>query len=865
MFLFKDKRLKSINKLQPKYKSMSNEQLQEESKKIMTKAKETGSVDKLTIDAFALCREACLRVLNKYPYDVQILGGLALHDGKIAEMKTGEGKTLTEVMPAYLNALNGKGVHIITVNDYLAERDMKEMGKVFNFLGMSVDWIYPDMELKLKQKAYKADILYGTNKEFGFDYLKDNLVSTLKETVQRGLNFVIIDEVDSVLIDEARTPLIISGQTNKGQDYYILADKVAASLKRGKDQKDTTKFDKIMKSMTEDNKITGDFIVDEKSKTVFLTDSGVEKVEKFFHIDNLGDPDNVLISHHIQQALKARYTMKANVDYLVKKGEVLIIDESTGRTMDGRRFSDGLHQALEAKERIKIKPEDDTKATITLQNYFKLYDKVSGMTGTAKTEEYEFKEFYGLSVDVIPTNKPMARIDMKDVVYPTVEKKYKGVLAEALVEHRKGRPVLIGTSSVEQSETLSKLFRRNAVKHEVLNAKNDEMEAYIVAQAGRSHAVTIATNMAGRGTDILLGGNPELMALDDLKKENIEESDIAIVTSYTTIDDNPELKSLQDYYFERLKIHTEDCSVDKTKVVKAGGLHVIGTQRHDSRRIDNQLRGRAGRQGDAGSSHFHLSLEDDMMRIHGGYQGENMFFKFKDQEDDIIEIPGILKFFDSSQKRVETSNYEIRKSVLDYDKVDDIQRSEIYEIRRELLEDTDVSNMTSVDKVNNMLGSIAQSMTENVSEGKYVSKELFHEHLETSLTELKNYALRFTPDVVVELEFSENKKTFKKNLETFFNELLAIKRSEAKDAGVVNGYMEKMCYLKALDDYWALFLITTQNLKESVAMTGYGTQKPLDVYKSQITEEFDYLLENIEEATLFNMMFTSFQVVRGNS
>ena len=671
-----------IEELEEETKKLSDEALREKTAEFKDRVAKGESLDDILPEAFAVVREASSRVLGMRHFRVQLLGGIILHQGRIAEMKTGEGKTLVATLPAYLNALSGKGVHIVTVNDYLAKRDREWMGKIYEFLGLSVGCILHDMENDERKRSYNCDITYGTNNEFGFDYLRDNMVIYKEEMVQRPLNFAIIDEVDSILIDEARTPLIISGAGDKSTKLYYVADTFVKDLKGRKldpSERTTDPFDREIKEEVVD------FVVDEKARTVTLTEKGTKKAESFFGIENLADPENMEIAHHINQALKARYLMKKDIDYVAKDGEIVIVDEFTGRLMYGRRYSDGLHQAIEAKEGLEVRSESKTLATITFQNYFRMYDKLSGMTGTAKTEEDEFREIYNMDVVEIPTNKPVIREDLHDSVYKTEEAKFIAVVKEIKERHETGQPILVGTISIEKSEILSKMLKKESISHEVLNAKHHEREAEIVAQAGRINSVTIATNMAGRGTDIVLGGNPEYLAKEEMKKKKYTDHVISLVDSFYETDDK-EILEARETYKKLYAKYKDETDREHEEVVKVGGLHIIGTERHESRRIDNQLRGRAGRQGDPGSTRFYISLEDDLMRLFGGDRIQGMVDSLKLPDDEPLEHKLLNKTIENAQMKVEGNNFAIRKHVLQYDDVMNKQREVIYGERKKVLE-----------------------------------------------------------------------------------------------------------------------------------------------------------------------------------
>ena len=690
-----------IEGMEAEYKAMTDAQLQAKTPEFKERLANGETLDDILPEAFATVREAADRVLGLRPYPVQLVGGIVLHQGRIAEMKTGEGKTLVATLPAYLNALTGKGVHIVTVNDYLAKRDSEWMGKVHRFLGLTVGLIIHDLTKEERQKAYNADITYGTNNEMGFDYLRDNMAIYSNELVQRGHNFAIVDEVDSILIDEARTPLIISGQGDKSTQLYDMADAFARKLKRFVIVETDSKEE-------EDPNIDADYIVDEKAKSVTLTARGIAKAEEFFHLDNLGDPENSTISHHINQAIRAYGIMKRDVDYVVKDGEIVIVDEFPGRLMFGRRYSEGLHQAIEAKEKVQVQRESKTLATITFQNYFRMYTKLSGMTGTAMTEEEEFATIYKLDIVEIPTNRPIARIDYDDSVYKTENGKYRAVIKQVKECHAKGQPVLVGTVSIEKNELLGHMLQREGIPCNLLNAKNHEKEAEIVAQAGKFGAVTVATNMAGRGTDIMLGGNAEYLAKNDLRKAGMDDELIAEATGYADTD-NQEILDARQLFAERLQKHKDEIAGEAERVRQAGGLFIIGTERHDSRRIDNQLRGRAGRQGDPGETRFYISLEDDLMRLFGGERITNMMDRLQVDEDMPIENKLLTKSIQQAQTTVESRNFQTRKSVLEYDDVMNKQREIIYGQRKQVLDGLDVKetimNMMST-SITNQVNSV---------------------------------------------------------------------------------------------------------------------------------------------------------------
>ncbi len=703
--------VKKIEALEEEYKGYTDAQLQAKTPELKERYQKGETLDDLLPEAFATCREAADRVLGLRPYRVQLIGGIILHQGRIAEMKTGEGKTLVATLPAYLNALSGEGVHIVTVNDYLAKRDSDWMGKVYRFLGLTVGLVIHGVDAKGKQAAYNADITYGTNNEFGFDYLRDNMAIYKAELMQRGHAFAIVDEVDSILIDEARTPLIISGMGDQSTQLYTLADNFAASLK-GLTR--ATVDDKE----EEDEDIDADYVVNEKARAVTLTARGIAKAEKAFNVENLADPENSTLSHHINQAIRARGLMKRDIDYVVKDGEVIIVDEFTGRLMYGRRYNDGLHQAIEAKEKVTVARESKTLATITFQNYFRLYKKLSGMTGTALTEEEEFNATYQLDIVEVPTNKPLIRVDHPDEVYKNTQGKYRAIVRQIAACHEKGQPVLVGTTSIEKSEIISKLLTKQGIRHNVLNAKNHEKEAEIVAQAGKLGAVTVATNMAGRGTDIMLGGNAEYLAKNDLRKAGLSDEMIAEATGFAETD-NEEILNARKMFSDAEAKYKAELAPEAEKVRQAGGLFILGTERHESRRIDNQLRGRSGRQGDPGESRFYLSMEDDIMRLFGSERMQNMMETLKIDDDTPIDAKVLSGAIENAQKKVESKNFQARKNTLEYDDVMNVQREVIYKQRRQVL---DGENMGSF--IRTMIHRwIDESVHGHLGEGKHLTQE----------------------------------------------------------------------------------------------------------------------------------------------
>ncbi len=806
-----------INALEPEVRKLKDHELAAKTAEFRERLDRGATLDDLLPEAFAVVRETARRVLGMRHFDVQLMGGIVLHQGKIAEMKTGEGKTLVATLPAYLNALTGKGVHIVTVNDYLARRDAEWMGAIYRFLGLSVGVIVSGMEDAERKKAYACDITYGTNNEFGFDYLRDNMKYSLEDMVQRGHYYAIVDEVDSILIDEARTPLIISGPSEESTEIYYEIDKLVRQLK-----KDVH------------------FTVEEKTRTVVLTEEGVAEVERLLGIPNLYDPRHVNLVHHIHQALRAHHLFHRDVDYIVKDGQVIIVDEFTGRLMPGRRWSDGLHQAIEAKEGVRIESENQTLASITFQNYFRMYEKLAGMTGTAETEAAEFKEIYDLDVVVIPTNKPMIRIDYPDVVYRTEREKFEAVVREIEELYRKGRPVLVGTTSIEKSERLSKMLKRKKIPHQVLNAKYHEREAAIIAQAGRPHAVTIATNMAGRGVDILLGGNPEGLAREELEREGYDLSRIDERAWHEALNMAREGRDPTEKYPERwaevLYEKVRQCQADYEKVKALGGLHIIGTERHESRRIDNQLRGRAGRQGDPGSSRFYLSLEDDLLRLFGSDKIKGLMDKLGMEEGEPIEHPWLSKAIEQAQKKVEAHNFEIRKHLLEYDDVMNLQRETIYKQRREILASDSVK-----DWILDMIADVCEDIVEEFREEKSPPAEWDLR----GLSERFRAIFGFSPDLKPLPETAEELS------EKLKEEALAVyERKEEEIGPELLRHLEKMFLLQTIDVLWKDHLLTMDHLRESVGLRGYGQKDPLQEYKREAYELFTDLLDRIKHQTL---------------
>ena len=822
-----------IEALEDDYRAMTDAQLQAKTAEFKERLANGETLDDILPEAFATAREAADRVLGMRPYRVQLVGGIVLHQGRIAEMKTGEGKTLVATLPAYLNALSGNGVHIVTVNDYLAKRDSEWMGKVHRFLGLKVGLIIHDMKKEERQAAYAADITYGTNNEMGFDYLRDNMAIYANEQVQRGHNFAIVDEVDSILIDEARTPLIISGMGDKSTQLYDMAESFAMRLKKFVVAETDDKAE-------EDTDIDADYIVDEKSKTATLTARGIAKAEDFFHLENLSDPENSTIAHHINQAIKAHGIMKKDVDYVVKDGEIIIVDEFTGRLMFGRRYSEGLHQAIEAKERVSVQRESKTLATITFQNYFRLYTKLSGMTGTALTEEEEFATIYKLDIVEVPTNRPIARIDNEDAVYKTEAAKYRAVIRQIKECHAKGQPVLVGTVSIEKNELLGKMLSREGIKHNLLNAKNHEKEAEIVAQAGKLGAVTVATNMAGRGTDIMLGGNAEYLAKNDLRKAGMSDELIAEATGYAETD-NQEILDARRLFAEKLKQHKEEIAGEADRVREAGGLFIIGTERHDSRRIDNQLRGRAGRQGDPGETRFYISLEDDLMRLFGGERVTNMMERMKIDEDMPIENKMLTKAIEQAQTTVESRNFQSRKSVLEYDDVMNKQREIIYGQRKQVLDGMDVKGI-----IMNMMNTAISHQVENAFMGQ--------EHLDmASCRELlrnveglyfPKYAVRFDENQLAAMEAADFTEAFTAAAADYYE------KKEAEITSPIMRELERVVLLRVVDEYWMDHIDAMSDLRQGIRLRAYAQTDPIIAYKKESLDMFEEMIAAIQEETV---------------
>ncbi|KAB0664673.1 preprotein translocase subunit SecA [Oryzomonas japonica] len=799
-----------INEMESSVATLTDEQLRGKTAEFKERHAKGESLDALLPEAFAVCREAGKRVLGMRHFDVQLIGGMVLHSGKIAEMKTGEGKTLVATLPAYLNAISGKGVHVVTVNDYLAKRDAEWMGQLYGFLGLTVGVIVHGLEDEERRDNYAADITYGTNNEFGFDYLRDNMKFDLDDYVQRGFNYAIVDEVDSILIDEARTPLIISGPTEESTDKYYIIDRIIPMLQQGeaKDVEANTLSGKR-------KQYTGDFTIDEKAKSATLTEQGVLKVEKLLKIDNLYDPRNIESLHHVQQALRAHAMYKRDVDYVVKDGEVMIVDEFTGRLMPGRRWSDGLHQAIEAKEGVKIENENQTLATITFQNYFRMYKKLSGMTGTADTEAEEFNKIYKLEVMVIPTNRPLLRPDFPDVIYKTEMEKFTAVIEDIKEHYAGGQPCLVGTISIEKSEVLSELLKRQGIPHNVLNAKQHEREAEIVAQAGRKNAITIATNMAGRGTDILLGGNPDSLA-KQWRRANPEATD--------------------EQYAAELEKYRAQCAAEHDEVVKLGGLHILGTERHESRRIDNQLRGRSGRQGDPGSSKFYLSLQDDLLRIFGSERVAKIMDLLKIEEGEAITHTMITKSIENAQKKVEAHNFEIRKNLIEYDDVMNKQREVIYTQRREILAGQDIR-----DSFLDMLDETIEDIAATYCIEKMPANEWDWQAIGELVFKCFNLHLDLPEETLPRLNPANFQETLREQAHAIFQAKVGELGDELID------HLIKVMMLQAIDNHWKDHLLNIDHLKEGIGLRGYGQKDPKQEYKREAYNLFMEMIVRIRE------------------
>ncbi len=852
--------LKKLNKaalaveaLAPKYEKMTDSELQSQTGILKERLKKGETLEDILPDAFAALREASGRVLGMKHFHVQIVGGICLFQGRVAEMKTGEGKTLVATLPAYLEALAGKGVHIVTVNDYLARRDAEWMGKVHKFMGLTVGVVVPGMNDEQKRAAYACDITYGTNNEFGFDYLRDNLKNDLKLMVQRELNFAIVDEVDSILIDEARTPLIISGKGDKSSDLYERVDKFVRTLSGGFDDdlKEAEETSRRKKGSSSAQKIAAaealewDYVVERKDRQVRLTEYGAEKAERFFGVENIADVTNASLNHHIQQALKAHHLFHLNEQYIINNGEIVIVDEFTGRLMIGRRYSDGLHQAIEAKEGVKVREENKTYATITFQNYFRLYKKLSGMTGTAKTEEGEFRTIYSLDVIEIPTNKPVRRVDMHDRIFSTVEGKKKAIVREIVERHEKGQPILVGTVSVDKSEEISRLLIRNGVKHNILNAKNHEREAEIVAQAGRFGAVTIATNMAGRGTDILLGGNPEYLAKKRLREEGVEHEIIEKATSFIDLGDDEEAKSVRDRYNELYKSYKEKTDEEKKKVIEAGGLCIIGTERHESRRIDNQLRGRSGRQGDVGVSIFFISLEDDLMVRFGGERMKRIYEMSKMQDDESLESKLLTNLIEYAQKQIEGRNFGIRKNVLQYDDVMNKQRTIMYAERMRVIRGENVHEQV----LKYIPGYVEEVVREAVNADdmpeKWSEADLNAALERYLIPEGSNYVTR---EKLEKWDYDIALKRISEKTTKCYEEKIA--RIKEEMPAVDFGKIERDVLLSYVNSNWIDHIDAMDQLRKGITLRAYGQTDPVIAYKQEGFAMFDEMVERIQERTI---------------
>ncbi len=831
-----------IEALEDEYRALSDRDLRAKTDEFKSRLAAGETLDDILPEAFATCREAADRVLGMRPYRVQLIGGIILHQGRIAEMKTGEGKTLVATLPAYLNGLTGQGVHIITVNDYLAKRDSEWMGKVYKYLGLTVGLVIHGVEKADKQRAYAADITYGTNNEFGFDYLRDNMAIYASELVQRGHVFAIVDEVDSILIDEARTPLIISGQGEKSTQLYQLADNFVARLK-------CKRVKAVDAKEEEDTTDDADYIVDEKARTATLTAQGIAKAEQAFNVENLSDPENTTLSHHINQAIKARGVMKRDIDYVVKDGEVIIVDEFTGRLMYGRRYNEGLHQAIEAKEHVTVARESKTLATITFQNYFRLYDKLSGMTGTAMTEEEEFGTIYNLDIVEIPTNRPLARVDQSDVVYKTKDGKYRAVVEQIKACHEKGQPVLVGTVSIEISELVSKMLTRAGIKHNVLNAKNHEKEAEIVAQAGKLGAVTVATNMAGRGTDIVLGGNAEYMAKAELRKQGMSDELLAECDGHAETDNQEILDARRSFTEAEAKFKAE-IQAEADQVREAGGLYILGTERHESRRIDNQLRGRAGRQGDPGESRFFLSLEDDILRLFGSERIQNMMEKLGVDEDTPLDQKMLSGAIENAQKQVESRNFQTRKNVLEYDDVMNTQREVIYKQRRQVLDGEDIHAA-----IENMLAATVTGIAGHAGEQSHISGEDFKAataHLSGSvftpgqLAKFQDEAGNTAPDKLSDEMLATAQDNYAKR-EQMIDQAMAGRMEPGKSA---MRELERVILLRVVDEYWMDHIDAMTELRQGIGLRAYGQSDPVVEYKREGFDMFEQMINAIQEETV---------------
>ena len=832
-----------IEALDETYSKLTDAQLQAKTPEFKERLRNGETLDDILPEAFATCREAAWRVLGMKPYRVQLIGGIILHQGRIAEMKTGEGKTLVATLPAYLNALAGEGVHVVTVNDYLAKRDSEWMGKVYRFLGLTVGLVIHDVDPRSRKSAYAADITYGTNNEFGFDYLRDNMAIYATEMVQRGHFFAIVDEVDSILIDEARTPLIISGQGDQSTQLYTIVDNFVAGLKGKRVASVDTKEE-------EDPNEDADYIVDEKARTVTLTARGIKKAETAFNLENLADVENTTLSHHINQAIRARGLMKRDIDYVVKDGEVIIVDEFTGRLMYGRRYSEGLHQAIEAKEKVTVARESKTLATITFQNYFRLYHKLSGMTGTAMTEEEEFGTIYALDIVEIPTNKPLARIDHPDVVYKTEAGKLRAVVSQIEECHKKGQPVLVGTISIEKSEELSEMLRKKGIKHNVLNAKFHEKEAEIVAQAGKMGSVTVATNMAGRGTDIMLGGNAEYLAKADLRKAGLSDELIAEATGFAETD-NQEILEARRMFAEAEAKYKGDIQTEAEKVREVGGLFILGTERHESRRIDNQLRGRAGRQGDPGETRFYLSLEDDIMRLFGSERVMGMMEKLGVDEDTPIDAKMLSGAIENAQRQVESRNFQTRKTVLEYDDVMNTQREVIYEQRRKVLDGENLQ-----EAIQKMLHAMVErSVHGHMGERKHLDTETWREVCAPFRgLFLRPDEMTYTDGELEKLSADELVDRLMERADDIYH------KKEAELGEPLMRELERVMMLRVVDEYWMDNIDAMTELRQGIGLRAYGQNDPVVEYKREGYEMFENMIMAIQEETIRRIFLARVQV-----
>ena len=814
-----EKIVDKIEALDEDMQKLSDEELKHKTVEFKERLANGETLDGILPEAFAVCREGAWRSLGMKHFRVQLIGGVVLHQGRISEMKTGEGKTLVATLAAYLNALEGKGVHVVTVNDYLAKRDAEWMGRLYNFLGLSVGCVTHAVNGEERHKQYMADITYGTNNEFGFDYLRDNMVIYKEELTQRELNYAIVDEVDSILIDEARTPLIIAGKGVDSSSLYIDADRFVKALKKDED-----------------------YTVEEKDKQVALTEKGISLCEEYFNIENFSDPDNMELNHYVHEALHANYLMKRDVDYIVKDGEILIVDEFTGRLMYGRRFSNGLHQAIEAKEGVKINEESKTLATITLQNYFRMYNKLAGMTGTAKTEEDEFRDIYNMDVVVIPTNKPIIRADLEDSIYSTKEAKYNAIVKRIVAIHKIGQPILVGTISVEISELISNMLKKRGIKHNVLNAKYHEKEAEIIAEAGRLNAVTIATNMAGRGTDIILGGNPDFEARKIMRKEKYTPEQILFATSFEKSDDEELLKARERYneLLEKIKVERAE---EQEKVVELGGLCIIGTERHESRRIDNQLRGRSGRQGDPGSTQFFISVEDDLMRLFGGDRVQNLMDRVGFDENESLEFGMLSKTIENAQKKVEGKNFGIRKYVLQYDNVMNKQREIIYGQRQMVLDGDDISGY-----IKNMIYDIVDNVVDSVTVAAKYPEEWEYSRIEDTLSNIVptfKGQMNFDEEYINNLSGSDQ---LKEDIKDVFDRLYEEKEQELGTENMRNA--ERMILLRVVDNRWMDHIDAMDQLKDGIGLRGIGQQNPADAYSKEGFDMFEEMIFDIREETV---------------